>query len=90
MVIACMQGYDVMEEMYNEKTAAMNFVHELCKCRTKGNLEAFMTLCINVMNEYNVRPVCPFFYVPIYATGATHLRSRVCNCSHEIFECLLT
>ncbi|BDA47636.1 Importin-7 [Coccomyxa sp. Obi] len=47
------KGYDVMEEMYNEKTAAMNFVHELCKCRTKGNLEAFMTLCINVMNDYN-------------------------------------
>ncbi len=58
VVIACMQGYDVMEEMYNEKTAAMNFVHELCKCRTKGNLEAFMTLCINVMNEYNVGSVC--------------------------------
>ncbi|EIE23737.1 ARM repeat-containing protein [Coccomyxa subellipsoidea C-169] len=46
------KGYDVMEEMYNEKTAAMNFVHELCKTRTKGNLETFMGLCVNVMNEY--------------------------------------
>jgi hypothetical protein len=45
-----------MEEMFNEKTAAMNFVHELCKVRPKGNLEAFMTLCINVMNEYQVGP----------------------------------
>lgn len=49
-----MQGYDVMEEMYNEKTAAMNFVHELCKERPKGNLETFMALCVGVMNEYQV------------------------------------
>lgn len=53
-----MQGYDVMEEMYNEKTAAMNFVHELCKTRTKGNLETFMGLCVNVMNEYQVCIFC--------------------------------
>ena len=52
-----MQGYDVMEEMYNEKTAAMNFVHELCKERPKGNLETFMALCVGVMNEYQVD--CP-------------------------------
>ena len=52
-----LQGYDVMEEMYNEKTAAMNFVHELCKERPKGNLETFMTLCIGVMNEYQVTGV---------------------------------
>ena len=51
------QGYDVMEEMYNEKTAAMNFVHELCKERPKGNLETFMALCIGVMNEYQVTGV---------------------------------
>ncbi len=50
-----MQGYDVIEEIYNEKTAAMNFVHEICKTRMKGNLEAFMTLSISVMNEYLVR-----------------------------------
>ena len=53
---SALQGYDVIEEIYNEKTAAMNFVHELCKTRTKGNLEAFMTLCIAVMNEYQVYP----------------------------------
>ena len=48
------QGYDVMEEMYNEKTAAVNFLHELCKVRAKGNLDAFMGLCIGVMNDYQV------------------------------------
>jgi hypothetical protein len=43
-----------MEEMYNEKTAAVNFLHELCKVRVKGNLDAFMGLCIGVMNDYLV------------------------------------
>ncbi len=49
-----MQGYDVMEEMYNAKTAAMNFVQEVCKVRAKGNLPDFMNICIGVMNEYKV------------------------------------
>lgn len=57
-----MQGYDVMEEMYNEKTAAMNFVTELCQSRTKGNLEAFMGLCVNVMNEYQVHTLLDYPY----------------------------
>ncbi|CAL5220954.1 g3058 [Coccomyxa viridis] len=46
------KGYDVMEEMYNAKTAAMNFVQEVCKVRQKGNLADFMSICIGVMNEY--------------------------------------
>lgn len=49
-----LQGYDVLEEMYNAKTAAMNFVHEVCKVRAKGNLEDFMNICIGVINEYKV------------------------------------
>lgn len=49
-----MQGYDVMEEMYNAKTAAMNFVQEVCKVRAKGNLPDFMNICIGVMSEYKV------------------------------------
>ena len=43
-----------MEEMYNAKTAAMNFVQEVCKVRAKGNLPDFMNICIGVMNEYKV------------------------------------
>lgn len=27
------KGYDVIEEMYNPRTAAMNFLHEVCKVR---------------------------------------------------------
>ncbi|KAK9839718.1 hypothetical protein WJX81_008385 [Elliptochloris bilobata] len=46
------KGYDIMEEMYNSKTAAMNLVHELCKLRPRGNLDTFMKLCVGVMNEF--------------------------------------
>ena len=31
-----------MEDIYSTKTAAMNFVHELCKARAKGNLDMLM------------------------------------------------
>ena len=37
-----MQGYDIMEDIYSTKTAAMNFLHELCKARAKGNLDMLM------------------------------------------------
>lgn len=36
------QGYDIMEDIYSTKTAAMNFLHELCKARAKGNLDMLM------------------------------------------------
>jgi hypothetical protein len=51
-----MQGYDLIEDMYSAKTAAMNLVSELCKQRTKGNLDAFMQFIVQVMTEYQVRP----------------------------------
>lgn len=35
------QGYDIMEEMYSPKSAASNFLHELCESRQK-NLAPFM------------------------------------------------
>lgn len=35
------QGYDIMEEMYSPKSAASNFLHELCESRQK-NLDPFM------------------------------------------------
>ena len=36
------QGYDIMEDIYSAKTAAMTFLHELCKARAKGNLDMLM------------------------------------------------
>ena len=41
-----MQGYDIMEEMYSPKSAASNFLHELCETRAK-NLEPFMQQVCN-------------------------------------------
>ena len=43
-----------MEEMYNTKTAAMNFIQEVCKVRAKGHLADFMHILVGVMNEYKV------------------------------------
>jgi hypothetical protein len=37
-----LQGYDIMEDIYSAKTAAMTFLHELCKARAKGNLDMLM------------------------------------------------
>ena len=48
------QGYDIMEEMYNQKTAAINFVQELCKTRSKATLHTIMSLAVQVMNEFQV------------------------------------
>ena len=48
------QGYDLIEDMYSTKTAAMNFVHELCKSRGKNNLSSFMQFVVQVMTEYQV------------------------------------
>lgn len=38
------QGYDIMEDIYSTRTAAMSFLHELCKARPKGNLEPLMAV----------------------------------------------
>ena len=67
------QGYDVMEELYNAKTAAINFVHEVCKVRAKGNLEDFMGICVGVMNEYKVR----HSLFKRLQSAESHLRSSV-------------
>lgn len=70
-----MQGYDVMEELYNAKTAAINFVHEVCKVRAKGNLEDFMGICVGVMNEYKV---CHFL-LRRFRNPGPHMRLSVLN-----------
>lgn len=45
-----------MEEMYNTKTAAMNFIHELCSKRPKGNLDDFMSYIVKIMDSFLVCP----------------------------------
>ena len=53
------QGYDILEDMYGAKTAAMNFVHEICKTRAKGILEGFMGTIISVLSTHQVSLHCP-------------------------------
>ncbi len=55
--IACvphLQGYDILEDMYGAKTAAMNFVHEICKTRAKGILDGFMGTLISALSAFQV------------------------------------
>lgn len=65
--IAHLQGYDLIEDMYSAKTAAMNLVAELCKQRGKASLEPFMHFIVQVMTEYQVAyltstpPLSPWF-----------------------------
>lgn len=50
------KGYDIMEDMYSTKTAAMNFVHELCKARAKHCLDMLMNHLVGVLGEYKSAP----------------------------------
>ena len=53
--LSAMQGYDIMEEMYNQKTSAITFVQELCKLRSKACLHTVMGLASQVLQVYQVR-----------------------------------
>uniref|UniRef100_A0A061RWK7 Putative importin-7 n=1 Tax=Tetraselmis sp. GSL018 TaxID=582737 RepID=A0A061RWK7_9CHLO len=46
------KGYDVIEEMYNPRTAAMNFLHEVCKVRPKMSLDFFMAHVARCFGAY--------------------------------------
>lgn len=46
------QGYDILEDMYSPKTAAMNFIHEMSRVRSAGNLEPFMAHLVMVLNQH--------------------------------------
>ncbi len=46
------KGYDILEDMYSTKTAAVNFAHTLCSKKPKAHLERFMALLVHVLNEY--------------------------------------
>jgi len=46
------KGYDIMEEMYNPRTAAMNFLHEVCKVRGKLSLDFYMSHVVQCFDAY--------------------------------------
>lgn len=46
------KGYNIIEEMYNPRTAAMNFLHEICKVRGKHSLDFYMEHVVRCFNAY--------------------------------------
>ena len=87
MIADMVQGYDVMEELYNAKTAAINFVHEVCKVRAKGNLEDFMGICVGVMNEYKV---CHFPLREVSQSWAPYETLCTQHSTTEASACIVT
>jgi len=50
------KGYDIIEDMYSPRTAAMNFVVELVNFKSKENLQRFITFVVNIFMRYNESP----------------------------------
>uniref|UniRef100_A0A1D2AD30 Importin N-terminal domain-containing protein n=1 Tax=Auxenochlorella protothecoides TaxID=3075 RepID=A0A1D2AD30_AUXPR len=46
------KGYDIIEDLHSTKTAAMNFLLELCKSRPKGNLDALVQHMVGILGEF--------------------------------------
>ena len=42
------KGYDIIEEIYSPRTAAVNFIVELCRCRSKENLPKVMGFMMQI------------------------------------------
>ena len=45
------KGYDVLEDIYSSKTAAMNLLDELCKVRKKSQLDLIMGQIVAILNN---------------------------------------
>lgn len=47
------KGYDIIEDLYSPRTAAMDFVSELVRKRGKENLQKFILFIVEIFNRYN-------------------------------------
>nr|BAJ99987.1 predicted protein [Hordeum vulgare subsp. vulgare] len=47
------KGYDIIEDLYSPRTAAMDFVSELVRKRGKGNLQKFIQFIVEIFMRYN-------------------------------------
>nr|GLL41506.1 importin beta-like SAD2 [Ipomoea trifida] len=47
------KGYDIIEDLYNPKTAAMDFVSELVRKRGKDNLQKFVFFIVEIFKRYD-------------------------------------
>lgn len=50
------KGYDIIEDMYNPRTAAINFISELVRKRGKENLQKFLAFVVEVFGRYDAAP----------------------------------
>ncbi|KAJ3675691.1 hypothetical protein LUZ60_004733 [Juncus effusus] len=51
------KGYDIIEDLYSPRTAAMDFVSELVRKRGKGNLQKFIQFIVEIFARYNEAPL---------------------------------
>ncbi|KAJ6801624.1 importin beta-like SAD2 [Iris pallida] len=51
------KGYDIIEDLYSPRTAAMDFVSELVRKRGKGNLQKFVQFIVEVFRRYDGAPI---------------------------------
>ncbi|XP_058093575.1 importin beta-like SAD2 isoform X2 [Magnolia sinica] len=47
------KGYDIIEDLYSPRTAAMDFVSELVRKRGKGNLQKFIQFIVDIFKRYD-------------------------------------
>ncbi|KAM7484745.1 hypothetical protein LguiA_000754 [Lonicera macranthoides] len=47
------KGYDIIEDLYSPRTAAMDFVSELVRKRGKENLEKFILFIVEIFRRYD-------------------------------------
>nr|XP_017226651.1 PREDICTED: importin beta-like SAD2 isoform X2 [Daucus carota subsp. sativus] len=47
------KGYDIIEDLYSPRTAAMDFVSELVRKRGKENLQKFILYIVEIFRRYN-------------------------------------
>ncbi|KVH96384.1 Armadillo-like helical [Cynara cardunculus var. scolymus] len=51
------KGYDIIEDLYSPRTAAMDFVSELVRKRGKENLQKFILFIVEIFKRYEEAPV---------------------------------
>lgn len=51
------KGYDIIEDLYSPRTAAMDFVSELVRKRGKENLQKFIQFVVEIFQRYDEAPV---------------------------------
>ncbi|RZC47297.1 hypothetical protein C5167_040237 [Papaver somniferum] len=50
------KGYDIIEDLYSPRTAAMDFVSELVRKRGKENLQKFIQFIVQIFRRYDEAP----------------------------------